>query len=493
MELTQIHLHTLLALLVSWVLGVQLVGMILGTQARQDWALKLGYGYLLGLMATTLLLRLSSKIGLSFDYTILLVMHFLLIAAIGYSRRHMWHGTALPTFSRPKSVLGYELIGIALLLMLLGARYSLLLEEVLLRPVFAWDAWMNWSPRAIVWFEQGYIAPFVDRGAWLNQSAQQEVYVLANPWTGWDYPATIPLIQVWAMLASGTTGVNPGLLAWWFVPIAVAFCFYGHLRLWGVKPLPTLVLIYLFMSLPYLNIHTALAGYADIWLAAAFVMMALSMQEWRNTSDHRYLILSLVFALICTQLKNPGLILGAIFLPVYFFAEPRIDAKWKLIALCLAVMGTLCALTVGITLEIPGIGAIILNRDVVQLPVVGLMKIEFSNVSGAITDSLFRMSNWHMLFYLLAVSIAVGLFRPGRATRFSSPLFLYLLAGSAFIFAVFFFTRHSAHAEDFRTLNRAILYLVPLATITIISLNMFTDASLNDSTPTKRQPDRAGT
>ena len=39
-----------------------------------------------------------------------------------------------------------------MLLALLAWRYLTIVQEMLLRPLYAWDAWMNWVPKAIVWF-----------------------------------------------------------------------------------------------------------------------------------------------------------------------------------------------------------------------------------------------------------------------------------------------------------------------------------------------------
>ena len=73
---------------------------------------------------------------------------------------------------------------------------------------------------------------------------------------------------------------------------------------------------------------------------------------------------------------------------------------------------------------------------------------------------MFVMINWNIAWYLLLSLTLVAIFR-GAPFRQASPEALAILGALLFVALAFFFTRHHRAAENFVTLNRALLYLVP--------------------------------
>ena len=67
---------------------------------------------------------------------------------------------------------------VTVLLALLAWRYLTILQELLLRPLYAWDAWMNWAPKAIVWFHLEHLIEFVNPEQWLSRALEST----AIPW-----------------------------------------------------------------------------------------------------------------------------------------------------------------------------------------------------------------------------------------------------------------------------------------------------------------------
>ena len=49
-----------------------------------------------------------------------------------------------------------------------GLHLLLVATEILHRPVFPWDAWLNWIYRAKAWFYSAQIAPMDNPGEWLR-------------------------------------------------------------------------------------------------------------------------------------------------------------------------------------------------------------------------------------------------------------------------------------------------------------------------------------
>lgn len=74
-----------------------------------------------------------------------------------------------------------------LLLAWIALRFALLLGEVLVRPLYPWDAWTQWSTKARVWFELRTMAPFLPAGEWMH-------------------PGTLGLLQTWESQTPNSRG-----------------------------------------------------------------------------------------------------------------------------------------------------------------------------------------------------------------------------------------------------------------------------------------------
>jgi hypothetical protein len=81
-------------------------------------------------------------------------------------------------------------------------------------------------------------------------------------------------------------------------------------------------------------------------------------------------------------------------------------------------------------------------------------------VIGAAADGLFSQYNWHLFWIALVLTLLVrfGTLRQSQALRF---LGLFLLLGSAFLFALFVLTPAGKWAESYTAVNRLSLQIVP--------------------------------
>lgn len=441
------------ALALPWCAGAALVYAMLRPTGRFNLPLVFGQGYLLGVLLTTLVIRAwdSAAPGLSFAGLCAALLAVTGLGCLVLARRP---GLPAPRQTGGGSPLWQHAIS-AGLLGLLAWRYGSLLQELLGRPLYAWDAWVNWSPKAIVWFHQGELTEFLRPDRWLRQETA-DAYTLGN-WRASNYPETVPLFLLWTMLGAQTTAGSALYLPWLLAPLALGLGFYGHLRLAGLPAPGAVIAVYALLSLPYLNVHTALAGYADIWLACAFGLSVCALYEWRSTGRWAWAALSLLLAALCAQLKNPGIVLGLI---------AALCAAWgavswrprRLLAAGAALLGLVVILALT-GIDVPGLGRIALEAGQIEAGRLGRFELAYHPVAGELADTTLVQRNWHLFWYALA---GFALYRLWRRPVLRPPPAEWLAAVTAlaFVLFVFMFTPHYRAAEDQTTLNRALLYTV---------------------------------
>src|SRR5262249_36781767 len=155
--------------------------------------------------------------------------------------------------------------------------------------------------------ELGRIVPFDGGQAWFAGKS----YIDSAP----GYPGTVPLLQVWSSIALGRWDDSLVNWPWLSFGIALALVFYGQLREAGRGPLFAMAGAYLACSLPFVDTHTALAGYADLPLAVYFGAAAIALWRWCVNRDIRQLVLAVALAAACPLVKNPGWVWLATLVP----------------------------------------------------------------------------------------------------------------------------------------------------------------------------------
>ena len=63
---------------------------------------------------------------------------------------------------------------------------------------------------------------------------------------------------------------------------------------------------YALLSLPFLTIHVALAGIADIFVAIAYGLAAIAMWQWARTREPSDAGLAILMAIVCASVKLEG-------------------------------------------------------------------------------------------------------------------------------------------------------------------------------------------
>lgn len=464
MNSTLAMIGLLTSLLLPWAAGAVWVHCLLRKSGRWNGFLVAGHGYLLGVFLTTLLIRAWSSIGLPLQYwsmaATLLAMTLIGLVTIRWQAPYTRQARVI---SRPER---WELAVTSLFIALIVYRYATIFQEVLLRPLFPWDAWMNWAPKAIAWFHYNDLVPWVSPREWL-QAPEEALAYTAGAGDAWKYPETIPLLQLWGMMAMGTSDHTLIYLPWFFAAVALGFALYGHLRLSGASALVATLACYLLMNLPFINAHVALAGYADIWVAAAFGCAIFALHEWGESRQWQYGILALLLAAMCSQLKIPGIILGGIVCAVFFSSViPLKRNTWLLLAIVFSAC-LLYVTCIGIDLVLPGIGRLTISDDGIQMPYIGYYEFAYHPVHRAIINTTLVMINWNLLWYLF---ILIGLVTVIRGNVLTAPSLLLrsILLALLFIFFVYYFTNRYLFALDYTQVNRALIYTTPLLVFYLI-------------------------
>jgi hypothetical protein len=450
----------LFGIVLPWSLGVALLGALPSrvriTSRPGEPAWTAGAGYLAGAFLLTVWMRALSWLGVRFSLLSIsapLAGLMLVLALVAWrSRREADVSTpgrswlAAPFPIRAARVLWWMLVA------WLIARAVLLGIEIGLRPLFPWDAWIQWATKARVWYALGRMAPFARADTWF--AANGAVFFDASP----EYPPTVPLLQVWSCIALGRW--DDALMNWpWLATgIALTLAVYGGLRRLNLGPAPAIIAAACVATLPMVDVHVALAGYADLPMAAYHTVTVLALLAWTRVRRWRNALVTLLFAIACTQVKQPGFVWAATLLPgIVATWFPRdavriIGAGFAAVLLVLAVLAQT--------------SPVIFNYR---------LHLDFDLAWSALGRAWFLLGNWHLLFYGVVVAAILA----GR--RLLDPQLLpvtgIVVAGLLFLGVVFGFTSASAWVLDQTTVNRATLHLAPLLVVyMVVAFSAFADA-----------------
>jgi hypothetical protein len=470
-----------------WIAGAAWLRSFWPAPAPGRWPVILGYGYLFGWIGVTLLLRLFGLFGLPLAsapiMAIMIVLTSVAIYRICEQKRVDIAINHHRDFS-PRPI--WQSVFAIAILVWLSLRFLGLALEVWWQPLFPWDAWTTWMLRARVWADLSELAPFISPGAWLNDTAGRAYAIEA-----WDYPTTVSLIAAWPALTFGAWNETLANLPWLGCLLALGLGFFGQARRWGATPLTATVFLWLLISLPLLNTHIALAGYADLWLATALGFAFMSFLIWMRDRDLREGVLVILLMLACTQMKVEGLAWAMLFIAAWLGAKLR--GLWLpgLVAVA-AGLGVALFLSGGIAFELPWIGQFSLRPDHLELPHLGRFDFAPAEAWEPVIRHLFVYDNWHLLFYLLIPAIAWATAHSVRRQTdapFRAGL-AWVVAGLLAFYVLFFWTDAAMWAIRATGTNRVLLQFVPAFVFWIMTVWMLILVGQNRNNPLRNHPPR---
>mgnify|MGYP003382139908 CR=1 FL=1 len=425
--------------------GTAFISLVFSPRAPARRPLVWGYGMLLGLLATPLVMRTLDVLGVPITfYPVALSLAALILV------------TAIPHKLRKRAVTeericspDYYSLPIAekalfmFFLSLIVLRFATVGLELLWRPLFPWDATMHWATKARVWFDTQSLVPFVENGQWLEMGGAG-VFTDNHP----GYPITTPLLQTWVSLSIGRWDESLINVPWLLCCIGLLAAFYGQARVAGSSVVTAMVFTYMLVSMPLLGTHVALAGYADLFLGACYCAAIMAFHNWSLTGERGQAIMAILFALFCPLIKNEGLFWLLTFTP-------------GLIVVLLPARRALTLLAAGIVM-LAGVLLLVPQDLAVAGHSLGDLDLRYRAGSLAgIATSIWVQDNWHLLGYLLVAlpplvfltRKATGAKLAGIATILLSAIVLFLL--------LFLVTRYSLGAVRFTAVGRISLHLVP--------------------------------
>lgn len=337
----------------------------------------------------------------------------------------------------------------AVVLLLLGWRGWIIAGDILLHPTLPWDAWAIWQAKAKAWVLAGHVTPYVSFPDWLSAPSLE-----LRTAGAWSYPELLPWTLVWFAGSGGW--VEPWInLLWLGLWGAVLSAQYGQWRALDVPRFAALAGVYLLGSLPLLNAHAALGGYADLWLAALLSLGGHAWLRWRRDRDARQLLIVLGLLPLLPLVKLEGaawsIVLGAAC--VFGVLPERLHAKRFAIGLVAALAAIGASLLFGVAWIATA------RHYAGSGPALGLDSIGES--IAALSNALWGQWNWNLLWFALPVALvwnAPAWRRDATARR----LLVLLAIPLALIFGLFVFTTASRYAQSYSAVNRLLLQMTPL-------------------------------
>lgn len=434
----------------AWVtpllLGSGLVALLGGRpRTPADYAQTFGCGFVLGAMLCAIAVAFTGRIEVS--RIVPGIAPILLPLGIGaWAWAMMRSRSPVPIVSEPQR--WHPLMWV--LVALLAVHAWLMADEILLRPMYPWDAWAAWLLKPKAWMLAGHLDRFVGFDDWLADATG----TLRTAQT-WNYPEALGRLAVWFASAWGEWDAGVVGAIWLALWLALLAGCYGQLRALGLQRDRSLVAVYALGSLPLINVHVALAGYADLWIATLIAFACLAWMRWLQSGERGQLVLAALFAAMLPLVKLEGSIWLVILGGTMVYA--RMSPRLRRVALLLAPLiggGVVVAYLLRWPLIAPALDRIGLTSDM------HVLLAHAPAVIGAAAEGLFSQYNWHLFWFAVVLTLLMrfGELRQSPPLRFFG---LFLLLGCAFLFALFVLTPAGKWAESYTAVNRLSLQIVP--------------------------------
>ena len=456
-------LAAMAGVLLPWLAGGLLVRALAPAPTRGPDALALGYGWMLGAFAATLVMRALSLAGVRWSLPLLAVAMAVVaaLAVVAIRRRRADRVEPPPRYAGESTLdLPAWLWGLALALVTI--RLAGLAAEMLSSPMRGYDPWAHWATKARVWFDAGAILPFVSGDTWIARG-DPGLYTDMNP----GHPGTLPLLQAWIATFVGTWNDSLVGLPWIAFGVALPLAFYAQARAAGAAPALAMVATWMLASMPVLGSHVTVAGSADLPLAAAFGMAAMATWRWTRTRETPMAVLALGCAAAGAWMKVEGILWMATLVPAVVMSLHR-RAGFALAGVAFAAFAAHVAYGPE---RMPVQGYTLFSRPV--------------DVTGPAFDHLFVFGNWHLGAWFL-VALAAWRWRTLLSPRLA-PMTMTMVAGIALVAIVFFFTNAAGGVANETLVTRLPFHLVPAAAF--YALLLVLDGTARDAV----QPSRAAT
>lgn len=350
------------------------------------------------------------------------------------------------------------------LLLLIGAHLLLGTLEVLHRPVFPWDAWLNWMYRAKAWYLSGQISDFDPVTLWASGAAPQNTYAVA----GSHYPRLLPLIALGMAHLLGAWNEPLINLPYVMLGLAIAVGLYYVARRHGLGRVSALVCSYLAISTPLLGAHLSLAGQADIWMAGTTGLGFAALCSGLINRDRTAAVSGIALIGLGALFKVEGslwLVAGGLLVLITFLGRRRM----LILGATAACVCAVCIITGVQGFTLPGLGPVGLLDGRLYVPMLGSYALQSYDVADDYLSNFFLGASWNLLWYMVGAGITAALVSV-RYSREAAVFITYFTLFIAFQILIFFFTEQGAWAEDWTAINRLPLQFTPALVFACVCL-----------------------
>lgn len=402
-----------------------------------------GAAWIVGSFALTLVMRANAMAGVPFSLPSIGVPGLAIVAAAGFvawrRNRDGWRDGLGDAFG---GLMARDLgraarIAWFVLLAWLSLRAAMLLVEVVSKPIYPWDAWSAWATKAKAYFAARTIVPFGDESAWAT--APTAIWFDAAP----GQPATLPLLQAWIATAMGSFDDARVTLPWWFAFVAMMLVVYGETRRRGAAPLPSLAAAWFAGSMPLMGTQVALAGYADLPLAAAFALGALAGLRAVRTREPFDVVAALFALAAVASMKVAGWAWIVAVLPG--LAATALPPAWTR------------RIAIGLVASVAAVVAVAARFTDVAI---GPVSLAFDPSYSTLAADGLLLANWHLLALGVVGTVAFAWRRLLGPDLGGLTLVVAACAGWIALLAAFPWLR--AWGAEGLGLNRAVLVAAPV-------------------------------
>ena len=431
-------------------------------------SLLLGASYGAGVVIAAKLLHLASFLGLALSTASWIAVAIGLIAGAWtwrgmMAQRPSTAHTAASLSDPSMRALGYSWLKdplIIILLSLLAIHISITLFNNLTRPIFPWDAFTTWMYRGKAWTLQNAISTMSYAPDWIAVGGPSDFAIYAN-----DYPTALSIYAAFMAALTGGWNEAAASVPWSLALIAACCVIHGSIVAAGLKQRMAVLGAYFLGSLPIVNIHASLAGYADLWMLLLSGSGLALLLLWRCVGEQKFMLIAATLLVAGTQIKTEGwlwLLLGGIFVAAESLAGRF--GYGKLLAAIGAGFSLIWLFDLT-TLSLGPLGSWGVDQNGIQIGALGSYALRPYNPLGDYFRGIFLQANFLVLgtMYLSSV-IALATSKADRAAAFW--LMGGLIATSQGM--IFGLSAFSQYAEIGTAITRILIHFLPVATLTCI-------------------------
>lgn len=444
-----------------WCLGYFIVRLIYKKKTISTIFICIGYGYFLGLFVLSVLMYLCKDTTVTMHQLMIIIIFINIFLLIRYLKNNS-------SIIKAKEFLEYIAeIKITIKIVLAFCVFWILVRiisfsvEVILQPLFPWDAYTAWMPKAHYWFHSERLSQIISYWDWIGDYKQiKEIYVHDSA----DEHSLVNFVIFWIALMIGSWDEGYILLPWLLVTIAFLFGFAGQAIEYGVNIKIIIVSMILLISLPVMNSHIALPGYVDIWLGFILGLTVLSLIQWCVNGGFEQLLMTFIMIFGLCLIKSES---GVVWSLVVFFsvclAFINVSSKFILSVIFLCCLMFVCLMIIGLEIgDMKSIHHLVIKKDLIKIPY--LFNSHLESMSKLylklkiVLDHLFMMGSWNIFWALLlfVASMNINLI----LKNIPPAIVFFILISNLIILTYIFLVNYYSVSLD-TIVNRAFLHVVP--------------------------------